>query len=479
MTKTFFGLIFIVIFFYSCANISAPTGGAKDVTAPAMKHRTVRDSMLNYSGGKIQFEFNEFVQLKDIQNQLVITPLVKTKPKVTTHKKIVTVYLPDSILEKNTTYNISLGTSIQDLHEGNPAQNIGFTFSTGPYFDSLSLKGTVYNAETGKPDTNAWVLLYPSTAKDSTIIKEKPLYVKKVVDGMFQFQNLPNRVFKIFALQDLNSDHKYNTVGEKIAFNNDVINPIDSTTKIKLYTFLEKENIDTSSKNKVRGMMKQASVNSIATSLSYTVSVDTTNKTKRTFNLYDTLKVTFDSHLKVFDITKIRLYQAEILDETAFFELDSTSKIIKIKTDWQQDATYSLKLLKGFAVDSNNLKANASEFVFKTKRESDYGILTIKANADSKNIIQLVMNDKVIQEKRAIDTSTHFKLLLPGNYQVRILHDENRNNKWDTGSLFPARLQPEITEFYPQEITIKANWENKIDLRLSDNKKSRIGVEKK
>jgi hypothetical protein len=341
----FFLLIFLSILFYSCANISSPTGGAKDITAPKLKNRTVKDSLLNYKGGKIQFEFDEFVQLKDLQNQLVITPLVKTKPTITSHKKTVTIYLNDSILEKNTTYQISLGNAIQDLHEGNPANNIGFTFSTGNYFDSLKLKGTVVEAETGKADTSAWVLLYPANKLDSAIIKELPMYVQKVSFGEFQFNNLPNKDFKIYALHDVNNNFKYDAVGEKIGFNNSIINPSDSTLKIKLFTFLEKSNTDTSSKTKTRGMFEKPVV---ANSLTYMVSVDTLNKTKRTFGITDTLKITFSSTIKKSDRTKIRLYQGEILDESAFIELDSTKKIIRIKTDWIQDANYKLELQKGF-----------------------------------------------------------------------------------------------------------------------------------
>ena len=98
-TKTIF-LFFLSTLFYSCANITSPTGGAKDVTAPKLKNRSVKDSLLNYTGGKIQFEFDEFIQLKDVQNQLVVTPLLKNKPLVTSHKKTVSIYLADSLLEK-------------------------------------------------------------------------------------------------------------------------------------------------------------------------------------------------------------------------------------------------------------------------------------------------------------------------------------------------------------------------------------------
>ena len=445
------------------------------MTAPRLRNRTIKDSLLNYTGGKIQFEFDEFIQLKDIQNQLVVTPLLKTKPTVTSHKKTATIYLPDSLLEKNTTYQISLGTAIQDLHEGNPANNLGFTFSTGSYFDSLSLKGNVIDAFTGKADTSAWVLLYPSSKTDSAIIKEQPMYVQKATSGEFQFNNLPNRDFKLFALHDVNNNFKYDAVGEKIGFSNVVINPADSTIKIKLYTFLEKTNADTSTKNKIRGMNEKPAV---ANSLTYMVTVDTLNKTKRTFGITDTLKITLSSSIKKIDQTKIRLYQGDILDESIFVALDSTKKMIRIKADWTQDAAYKLALQKGFAFDSLN-KAPAGEFLFKTKRLSDYGILTIKHFFDKNNIVEVLLNDKVIQRKNMLDTVTTFTLLNLGNYQISILHDENGNGIWDAGSLFPIKIQPEIATFFPSEITIKANWENKIDLRLSEAKKPRLSPEKK
>ena len=478
MKILFTKIIFILLLstlLYSCANITAPTGGAKDVTAPKLKYRSEKDSLLNYTGGKIQFEFDEFIQLKDIQNQLVVTPLVKNKPIVTCHKKTVTIYLADTLLEKNTSYQISLGNAIQDLHEGNPAKNIGFTFSTGSYFDSLSLKGKVIEAFTGKADTAAWVLLYPNSIKDSAIIKEAPLYVQKVSSGEFQFNNLPNRNFKIFALHDVNANFKYDAIGEKIGFSNDDVNPADTSLKIKLYTFLEKTNADTSSKKTTRGMIEKPAV---ANSLTYMVSVDTLNKIKRTFGINDTLKITFSSPIKKIDPLKIRLYQDNIIDESAWIALDSSKKIIWIKTDWTEDAMYKLEVQKGFAYDSLN-KAPAGSFLFKTKRTSDYGILTIKHTIEKNNFIAVLLNDRVIQRKKMLDSVSTFTLLNPGNYQISILQDVNENGFWDTGSLFPTKSQPEITEFFPNEITIKANWENKIDLRLNDSKKPRLSQEKK
>ena len=135
----------------------------------------------------------------------------------------------------------------------------------------------------------------------------------------------------------------------------------------------------------------------------------------------------------------------------------------------------------------NDLQRNFSSDTISISNISETPVLisTDHVTLDSNNAeeppakkCKVLLNDKVIQRKNMIDTVSTFTLLNPGNYQVRILHDENGNGIWDTGSLFPTKIQPEIAEFFQNEITIKANWENKIDLRLNDSKKPRLSIEK-
>ena len=165
-------LLVCLVLVQSCANMMMPTGGPKDVKAPVLRKRNLMDSAINFKGGTITFEFDEAVQVKDVQNQLIITPLLKKNPPLTAHRKKVMIKIDDTLLEKNTTYFISMGSAIQDVREGNILKNMSFTFSTGPYFDSMSLSGHVMEAATGRPDTMAYVLLYPETAPDSAFLHD-------------------------------------------------------------------------------------------------------------------------------------------------------------------------------------------------------------------------------------------------------------------------------------------------------------------
>jgi hypothetical protein len=456
-------LIFILISTFgwmSCANIMTPSGGEKDVKAPSILSRNIKDSSLNFKGGKLIFEFDEFIQLKDVQNQLLISPLMKVKPTVNVHKRKLFIDFPDSLLELNTTYRISLGDAVQDLHEGNPLPNLTTTFSTGSYFDSLSLHGNVFDAQTGLPDTSVLIFLYPANLPDSCFSIQKPMYIQKTNNGSFNFANLPPRSFHLVALQDVNQNLMYDVPSEKIAFFEQPVNPNDTLTKLAIYTFRKAENKDTSlfkrNKNNIQPDTKNKK-------LSFTTNIDTSKKTVRTFGLKDSIIITSSTKISNFDVTKIRLYQNEILDATANIYLDSTKIKLIITTEWAAETNYRLQLIKGFIKDSSGSKADSALLNFKTKRLTDYGFATIITLKNEMNWLELMKDNQVIARKQASDTLVKFEMLNPGNYTLRILHDRNGNGKWDTGN-FKTKQMPEIVEQLNQDLLIKANWENKINL---------------
>jgi hypothetical protein len=464
----------------SCANVMAPTGGDKDTQAPVLRSRSVPDSTRNFKGGNIVYEFDEFVQLKDVANQLVIAPLVKAQPTVRVHKRKVTVTIHDSLLLPNTTYQVQIGSMIQDIHEGNPVQNFHQTFSTGAYFDSLRIKGHVIQAENGLPDTSVWIVLYPEQSPDSAFYLEKPMYASKVRGGEFNLQSLPARKFRLYALQDQNNNLRYDIPGERIAFLDAPILPGDSNQALTLFTFTEESAaaLDTvGGKRKLRkeGMSSSSPADKKRPEkFGYVVNVDTMNKSKRTFDVNDSLQIHFERPLKATDITAIRLYQGDVLDASTAIILDSSHTTLVLKPEWNEDATYTLKLMKNFAADSNGLNAMSGEFTFHTKRKSDYGLLTLQTTPNPSDWFELFRDNKLVARKPAKDSLIVFTMLLPGNYQLQRLSDENGNGKWDAGNL-KKKIQPEHTSRFHDVISIKANWENKIRMDVINEEKGKKG----
>ncbi len=228
--------LFIMMAIYTfimvkCANPVSPTGGPKDETPPIIVSSKPENYSSNFSDKKMSIQFNEFVQLRSLQNQLLISPPMEFKPEIKIKKRSVVIEIDkEEILSENTTYTIFMGNSVVDLTENNPHLNLEYVFSTGHFVDSLSIRGNIKNTFTGFPSKNVSVLLYAdendTIPLDSMPLRIRPNYVAKTDDnGEFGIYNLRNVPYKIFALNDQNGNYLYDLPYENIAFLDSMINP--------------------------------------------------------------------------------------------------------------------------------------------------------------------------------------------------------------------------------------------------------------
>ena len=174
-------------------------------------------------------EFDEFVEIKDLNKQLIISPPMDEAPEFKIKGKTVIIEFKEG-LKDSTTYNIYLGDAIVDITEGNPVKNFRYVFSTGNILDSLSIKGKLLNAFDMLPVENVSVMLYldnnDTLPFDSVPYFVKPYYLSRTdAQGLFEFHNLIDKSFKIFALEDVNSNLIFDQVTERIAFLDSLIIP--------------------------------------------------------------------------------------------------------------------------------------------------------------------------------------------------------------------------------------------------------------
>ena len=166
----------------------------------------------NYSGGTIQLEFNEPIQLKDAKEEVLITPTFGKETKFLFKKNTVTI-IPSEELSKDITYSISFRQSIQDLNEGNPAEDLTLAFSTGRYIDSLNMYGKVTTAAEAKPAEKYTVAIYQ--ADTFNIFKHTPVYITRTAkNGTFSIQNLKPGTYHAYAFADKNKNLKVDTQSE-------------------------------------------------------------------------------------------------------------------------------------------------------------------------------------------------------------------------------------------------------------------------
>ncbi|MBI35281.1 MAG: hypothetical protein CMP67_07960 [Flavobacteriales bacterium] len=230
-------IISLSILLWNCGQKGSPTGGNKDNIPPQIVESNPHSFDVNFNGKKISWKFDEYVTLSSLNQELLISPPVKKQPTYKLSGKKLTLTF-DTLLQPNTTYSIFLGKGIKDLNEGNPLQDNLLIFSTGKFIDSLSFHGDIYDAESMKKLSEGMVHLYKDV-KDSTPLKKIPSYFAKIQNGHFHFTNLAEGRYKVFYLNDNNSNFLYDLPNESIAFLNTPINISEEkdTSKIVLRAF--------------------------------------------------------------------------------------------------------------------------------------------------------------------------------------------------------------------------------------------------
>ena len=455
-----------------------PNGGPKDTKAPQFVNKSTADSVLNFSGGNIVLEFDEYIKLANVQQNFTISPLTQKRPKIKAKKKKLIIELPDSLLESNTTYTLDFGNAVQDIKESNAYKNLRITLSTGSYFDSLQLKGKIFDASTGRGDSIR-VLLYPDDMPDSMLLKQRPLYVSKAGNGMFSFSGLPNKKFKIAALGDKNSNYIYDARGEKIAFYDRIIDIVNPDSALVLYSFVEDKMIDSSGliKSAQGGGKGKNAKNKQGAPLSYVLNPNI--KAEKKFDRRDTLRIEIlDTNAQV-NTAKLRFYENEALDLSVELEYDDSNKVITVLPEWQKGTKHRLIVGKNFLTDTSGNGSKADTLEFTTFSDEDYaGITVVLDSALYKPgaIIMVYDKETLVRKAKATLTPVSFNELKPKTYKLRLLYDENANGKWDSGEL-ENRKQPEITLELPKSIRLKPNWEENVEWKFG-TKKGKIGKKK-
>jgi hypothetical protein len=446
-----------------CANIIPPAGGPRDSIPPILLRSTPQDSVRNFGGNRIVMSFNEFIELQNVAENVVISPLPLTFPTIDYRLNTLTVHFRDT-LERNTTYNIQFGNSIKDFTEGNVLRNFNYTFSTGNYIDSLTLEGNVILAESGAIDTTLIVMLH-SNPNDSAVIKEKPRYITRLDSrGHFIFRNLPPTTFYLYALKDESGTHRYQRENQLFAFAPKPIVTGSNTAPVTLYAYSTKPPtlpFPTLTGGKNKGNTTQEK------RLRYT-----TNLLNFQQDLLSQLKINFEVPLRNFDSSALRLYtDSTFLPAQPYsWSIDSTRKIITLNHNWKDNTNYHLVLDKSFAEDTSGRKLLKSDTIhFRTRKTSDYGSLHLRLkNVDlARHPVLLVVTGDIIYKSYPLSGNEIVEpIFLPGEYELRVLYDENLNGKWDPGEFFGKHKQPEIVKQVDRKISIKPNFTNEFDVAL-------------
>lgn len=458
--KLFYKYLFFSIFILtvtSCAKTGRPDGGPKDEDPPLFVTSKPPYKTINFKSDEVELFFNEFVKLKDLNKQLVVSPPLKNPLLVTpqgTASKFLKIEILDT-LAPNTTYIFNFGNAIEDNNESNKLEAFKYVFSTGTYIDSLENEGFVKDAFLKKDPKNTNILLYKldSIFTDSIIYKQKPNYVTTALDTTkFNFTNLKEGNYLLLALEENSSDYIFNPITDKIAFYSDTIQlPKDSilTKPLKLfketqpYRFRRAKEIF---KGKIEfgfeGAIKNLKVSllskvpedfkSIAKleidkdTLSYwhtPIEVDSLNfivsndifldtvtvkfrkkeidslklspSTSGTLHLRDTFFIKSNNPIIAIDTSKISFTDKDTLSVKFTKYISKKENKIGFLFEKNQKQNYSIKALPGSFKDIYNIENDTLIYRFKTIELEDYGKITINiVNTDQDNLIIDLLSGK-------------------------------------------------------------------------------------
>jgi uncharacterized protein (DUF2141 family) len=511
----------LVLFATACAKRGNITGGTKDTLAPVLKVSFPKNYSTGFSGREIKLVFDEYVKLKDVKKQLIVSPPMKYAPEITpqTASKTLTIKINDT-LQPNTTYSFNFGQSIEDNNESNPYRQFKYVFSTGSYIDSLSLRGVIKDAYAKSPDNFVSVMLYEINDRfnDSIIYKENPRYITNTLDSLnsFTLENLKEGKYMLVALKDNNSNYKFDPRQDKIAFHKEYIRvPNDTIYELELFKEVvpfkaikptlasgnrfymgysgRPEGVKATLKNgndivqtivtkvaekdslniwykPVKADSLQLTVNKNDYSENFTLKFKAAKNDTLSFSpqqsgtlpLREEFILNTSRPIVKIDNALIKLTKkdsAAVAFITVYDEFNQQLKIVFAKEPLEK---YKIVALPGALTDFYDKVNDTLRYELATKNTSDYGNLRFNLQNVRKFPIIVELTDdkgKILATEYSEGSNTiQFDALEPQRYTLRIIYDENGNKEWDTGKYLEKRQSEEVV-YFPSEIDVRANWD--------------------
>lgn len=518
-----FFLILSLVLFTNCAKRGTITGGPKDTLPPVILYSNPENFSTSFDAKEIRIDFDEYVKLNKVNQQLIISPPMETQPDISPMgypSKYIKIKIFDT-LKPNTTYSFNFGESIQDNNEGNPYSNYKYVFSTGTYIDSLSLQTSFKDAYSKKPLGTVNVMLYEAEGfTDSTVYKQKPLYLASANDSIpnVSLENLKEGAYYLIALQEKSSNYKFDPKGDKIGFVPQQINiPTDSVYHLDLFKEQKMPNAyrpTMVSQNKwlvaYEGNPKELNVSVLGNnqpipmafskvpdkdsiyiytplekydSLSFSFKAGTYEKThtvtQRTVKPIDSLQIKFlktgtlqyrdtvafttNTPVKNIDASLMQLIKKDSTQVAFTTRTDSLNNAVQVLFDWNEDEKYTLSLLPNSVTDFYDKSINDTLVqTFQTKKLTDYGNIsfTLSGAVNYPIIFELLDKDEKRYDYRYITEAQTIEFQAIEPAKYFVRIIEDTNgNRKWDTGNYLEKRQPEKAINFPKELDIRANWE--------------------
>jgi hypothetical protein len=229
-----------------------------------------------------------------------------------------------------------------------------------------------------------------------------------------------------------------------------------SFDSIRVAVFDNNKPIDTTS-------LLKGKKESFQRALTFQYNINSNNLLKPT----NDLKITASLPIENFDNSQITLNEDSVAVAVSDYTLQKDTgnfKKLTLKYRWRQGSKYELIINEGaFTSIYGDKNKRPPSKRFQIDKTENYSTLTVKVTVPDTSkayVVQLLNEKKDVLESNPVqrNTSLIYKNLLTGKYMIRVVYDENKNGKWDSGNVHQKR-QPENIWVSEKVIALRPNWE--------------------
>jgi hypothetical protein len=166
---------------------------------------------------------------------------------------------------------------------------------------------------------------------------------------------------------------------------------------------------------------------------------------------------TIDNSIITLNEDSVNISNYTITKDTA------TMKRLTFNYKWKPNSHYQIIFNEGALTSIYGDRNKKFLKQFQLDKPDNYGPLTLKVTIPDTSkgyVIELMDNQKNVVHRDPVIKSglVVYKNYPIGKYYVRVIYDDNKNGKWDSGNV-KKRIQPENVWIYLKEITLRSNWE--------------------
>lgn len=231
-------LALVAFAFVACATVVAPSGGPEDKLPPRVAGVYPAPNSTNLPEELyVKVKFDEWINATIPRSAVTISPPLEKKLRMEVDGDELEI-TSRAMLDSNTTYTLTIGSALKDLHGNAIATPFQISFSTGPSIDSLNIVGRVMvTPEMFRAKQYPSIALYPIGSdrehrnylkkfRDSTLVgpdtfprftKEIPEFVTQAdSNGYFRLIGLHAGSYAAIAFLDKNGNRRLEISDEDV-----------------------------------------------------------------------------------------------------------------------------------------------------------------------------------------------------------------------------------------------------------------------